>query len=234
MSKVLSIGDSGPEVLKWKQYLASQGFQIDTSSDRFDPSTLAATRRMQKRMGVKADGKVGHRTLGAENRAPRQVLPQARPDMPPAPLPRPGGMADTAMPDMGAPVTDINAADEPFVSSGPEADLNSMHSMNSERAAVQGWIKDLLRGDYVDVRDAEPAPINPQFTSESNDPTAQALMEAKGIQPNFDAAGGPGGPSMDLSGYGQPQSPIGAPAPMSMDPRMRDQVIRLLLQGAGV
>jgi hypothetical protein len=239
MSRILSIGDSGPDVLEWKQYLAKRGFQIDTSNDKFTPSVLAATRAIQRQMGVTPDGMVGRRTLAAENAAPRQ-MPEARPGMPPAPLPRPGGLANTPMPGPMSANTP-STGDQPFVSSGTEADLNAMHSAASNRAWDQQMSAESVGRD-TDMRAQQAAmlmnpapPVTRDFTSDGASPTHAldaAIMAKRGIRPDFSGAGPSGGePSMDFSGTGGALSPMGAPAPN--DPRTRDMVIRMLLQGAG-
>jgi peptidoglycan hydrolase-like protein with peptidoglycan-binding domain len=226
MNGTLSIGDTGPEVEKWQRYLVSQGYRVATDG-RFGPSTLAATRSMQRKLGVTPDGRVGHRTMDRQAATSAVPLPTARPDMPPAP--QPGGMANT-------PTT----GDQPFVSSGPEADLNLMHSAASNRAATDAMAQE-LQGQYYDARSADaasqgaPPAYRPDFTDQGNPPTAQALMQARGIKPNFDAAG-PGmgaGASVDFGGVGGGGVTSGSPATLSSDPVKRDALIRALLQGVG-
>jgi peptidoglycan hydrolase-like protein with peptidoglycan-binding domain len=227
MNRTLSIGDTGPDVENWQRYLISQGYKVATDG-KFGPSTLAATRSMQRKLGVMPDGRVGHRTLDRQAATQATPLPQARPDMPPAP--QPGGMANT-------PTT----GDQPYVSSGTEADLNAMHSAASNRAATDAMAQE-LQSQYYDARKADmanqgaPPPVTRAFTDQGAAPPTHALdpaiMAARGIRPDFSIAGPSGGePSMDFSGTGGALSPMGAPAPN--DPRTRDMVIRMLLQGAG-
>ncbi len=231
MNKTLSIGDTGDEVLNWQKYLVSQGFRVAVDG-RFGPSTLAATRAMQRRLGVTADGKVGHRTIDRQTATSSTPLPQARPDMPPAPQP--------ATDVLSGPNTGATA----FQSSGPEADLNAMHSAASNNAADQSMAQELM-GQYYDTRKADaafnapPAPVTRQFTDQGSMPPTHALdpamMAAQGVNPNFAAAGpqGGGGAGMDLGGVGQAASPMGAPAVNSIDPIKRDQLIRALMMQAG-
>jgi peptidoglycan hydrolase-like protein with peptidoglycan-binding domain len=217
MNRTLGIGDTGPDVEKWQHYLLSQGYKVATDG-KFGPSTLAATRSMQRKLGVMPDGRVGHRTLDRQMATQSTPLPQARPDMPPAP--QPGGMANT-------PTT----GDQPFVSSGPEPDLNAMHSAASNRAATDAMAQE-LQSQYYDARQADltnqgaPPPWQPDFTDQGAPPTHAldaAIMAKRGIRPAFSSAGPSGGePSMDFSGTGG-----------ANDPRTRDMVIRMLLQGAG-
>ncbi len=227
MNRTLSIGDTGPDVENWQRYLISQGYKVATDG-KFGPSTLAATRSMQRKLGVMPDGRVGHRTLDRQTATQATPLPTARPDMPPAPAPQ----ADV--------LSGARTGDQPFVSSGPEADLNLMHSAASNRAATDAMAQE-LQSQYYDARSADmanqgaPPPYQPDFTDQGNPPTAQALMQAKGIRPNFDAAG-PGmgaGASVDFSGSGVPGMAPGSPAALSSDPVKRDALIRALLQGAG-
>jgi hypothetical protein len=130
--------------------------------------------------------------------------------------------------------------DQPFVSSGTEADLNAMHSAASNRAATDAMAQE-LQSQYYDARKADltnqgaPPPVTRAFTDQGAPPTHAldpAIMAARGIRPDFSIAGPSSGePSMDFSGTGGALSPMGAPAPN--DPRTRDMVIRMLLQGAG-
>jgi hypothetical protein len=226
MNRTLGIGDTGPDVEKWQHYLLSQGYKVATDG-KFGPSTLAATRSMQRKLGVMPDGRVGHRTLDRQTATQATPLPQARPDMPPAP--QPGGMANT-------PTT----GDQPFVSSGPEPDLNAMHSAASNRAATDAMAQE-LQSQYYDARQADltnqgaPPPWQPDFTDQGAPPTHAldaAIMAKRGIRPAFSSAGPSGGePSMDFSGTGGTLRPMGAPAPN--DPRTRDMIIRMLLQSGG-
>ncbi len=214
MSKILSIGDTGEEVRRWQEYLISQGFQL-TADSKFGASTLAATRAMQRRLGVKADGKVGHRTMDRQATTAATPLPQARPDMPPAPAP----------PTMADMLTGDKTGDQPFVSSGPEPDLNAMHSAASNRAWDQQVSADSV-GHDTDMRAEQaamlmnPPPPVQQFTDQPapNAPDMPGLMgaglQAKGMYPNF-AAAAPGA-SVDMS------TPTG-----------RDQLIRALMMQAG-
>jgi hypothetical protein len=130
--------------------------------------------------------------------------------------------------------------DQPFVSSGPEPDLNAMHSAASNRAATDAMAQE-LQSQYYDARQADltnqgaPPPWQPDFTDQGAPPTHAldaAIMAKRGIRPAFSAAGPSGDePSMDFSGTGGTLRPMGAPAPN--DPRTRDMIIRMLLQSAG-
>ncbi len=214
MSKILSIGDTGEEVRRWQEYLISQGFQLVADS-KFGASTLAATRAMQRRLGVKADGKVGHRTMDRQTTTSATPLPQARPDMPPAPAP----------PTMADMLTGPKTGDTSFTSSGPEADLAAMHSAASNRAWDQQVSADSV-GHDTDMRAEQAAMLmNPpppvrHFTDQPapNAPDMPGLMgaglQAKGMYPNF-AAAAPGA-SVDMN------TPTG-----------RDQLIRMLMMQAG-
>ncbi len=216
MNKTLSIGDTGEEVRRWQEYLISQGFRVNADS-KFGASTLAATRAMQRRLGVKADGKVGHRTLDRQSTTQATPLPQARPDMPPAPAP----------PTMADMLTGDKTGGDAFTSSGPEADLAAMHSAASNRAWDQQVSSDSV-GHDTDMRAEQAAmlmnpapPVTRQFTDQGAPPTHvldPAIMAAQGINPNFAAAGPTGG--------------AGASVDMST-PTGRDQLIRALMMQAG-
>lgn len=206
---VLTIGDTGDDVRRWQQYLVSQGYRVATDG-RFGPATLAATRQVQRKLGVTPDGRVGHRTVARQDQTQATPLPVARPDMPPAPAP-----ASTDVLSGGG-----QTGDQPFVSSGPEADLNAMHSAASNNAWDQQMAQSLM-GQYYDTRAADlanqgpPPPVQPTFTDQATASMPGLLMagkRAQGVNPNFDAAGQAGG------------------APM---PVQRDQMIRMLLQQAG-
>ncbi len=190
------------------------------ADSKFGASTLAATRAMQRRLGLKADGKVGHRTLDRQSTTQATPLPQARPDMPPAPAP----------PTMADMLTGDKTGGDAFTSSGPEADLNAMHSAASNRAWDQQVSADSV-GHDTDMRAEQAAmlmnpapPVTRQFTDQSapNAPDMPGLMgaglQARGMYPNFAAAGPAGG--------------TGASVDMST-PTGRDQLIRALMMQAG-
>lgn len=232
MARVIGIGDTGDEVKRWQEYLATQGFKV-AADGKFGPSTLAATRQMQKRLGVKADGRVGHRTTERKTTTQAVPLPTARPDMPPAPSP-------------SAPVlAGDRTGQDAFQSSGPEADLNAMHSAASNRSWDQQMAQE-LQGQYYDAREADqrnqgpPEPWRPAFTDQPSQTVPPhsmdtAMMAARGVNPNFDAAGpqGDAGSAIDLTGVGQPPGAAGAQAGTVIDPVKRDALIRALLQGSG-
>ena len=210
MTKYLTIGSRGEEVKHWQEYLAQQGFKLPATG-YFDPATLAATRKMQRKLGVKADGKVGHQTTERQAKAEAPPpIPQARPDMPPAPQPQAPVLA-SAQPGTPAP--------PPFQSSGPEADLTEMGIAAMQRRQREGMAQ-ALQSQYYDARGADLAsqgpapPWQPAYTDQGSPPTHaldQGILNARGISPNFDAAGPPAGQS----------------------PQARDQLIRMLLQQAG-
>ena len=209
MTKYLTIGSRGEEVKHWQEYLAQQGFKLPATG-YFDPATLAATRKMQRKLGVKADGKVGHNTKARQEQTAATPIPQARPDMPPAPQPQAPVLAGDRR---------GTAAPPPFQSSGPEADLTEMGIAAMQRRQREGMAQ-ALQSQYYDARGADlasqspPPDWSPAFTDQGSPPTHaldQGILNARGISPNFDAAGPPGGQS----------------------PQARDQLIRMLLQQAG-
>lgn len=245
MAKILSIGDTGPEVRAWQEYLVSQGYRIQVDG-KFGPSTLAATRQMQRKLGVKADGKVGQRTIGRQEQTQGIPLPRSRPLAPP-------------MPEQGG--TDVlggggRSGDIPFQSSGPEADLAAMSAAGSNRRWQDQMARE-LQGQYYDARAADlknqgpPPPFSPSFTDQSTPQGAGTLtpeivtgagLASQGMTPNFGAAGDQfsyPGSEMPVQtppgaiGVGQPPVPGGPQAGNYVDPVKRDAIIRMLLQQAG-
>lgn len=213
MSRTFGIGDTGEDVSRWQQYLASQGFSVDVDG-KFGPRTLAATRQMQRRMGLKPDGRVGQRTQGKQ----ATPLPRIRPENPTPVAPM--------TPDMSGGFTPGQA--DPFISSGPEADLNAMNTAARNRSWDQQMAQQLM-GNYYDAQKASrasegpPAPFSPDFGQAGTAPdmtqVPQSLMQAAGTMPNFDWAGPAAGASVE-------------PVPTVGDPLRRDAMIRALL-GAG-
>lgn len=60
--KVLRIGDTGPNVRAWRQYLANAGFEISVG-DIFDDLTDQVTRFFQAKRKIAIDGMVGPQTM---------------------------------------------------------------------------------------------------------------------------------------------------------------------------
>lgn len=220
--RTLSIGDTGDDVKNWQHYLASQGFPVDADG-YFGPQTLAATRTMQRRMGLKPDGKVGHRTVDKSE----TPLPRLRPVSAPQPF----------------------APGPAFQSSGPEADLNAMHSAASNNAADAAMAQELMGQNY-DARAADAAsqrdapPYQPAFADTATGSPMPgmpgAVRRAQGLDPvNFPAEFGAPVPQIDVGGAGgpavggQPGLSAGAPAGGQIDPVKRDALIRALLMQAG-
>lgn len=230
MAKVLGIGDTGEEVRRWQEYLISQGYKIQADS-KFGPSTLAATRAMQRKLGVRADGKVGHRTTDRQATTQAQPMPRARPAAP-------------AQGILSGPKTGEGGA---YQSAGREYDPAAMRAAASNNAATDAMARE-LQGQYYDARKADltnqgaPPSFAPAFTDQPAPGTEQtahgldpAMMAAQGVSPNFDAAGptGGGGATVDLTAAGGAVNPMGAQAGQYIDPVKRDAIIRALLQQAG-
>lgn len=215
--RTLGIGDTGDDVKRWQEYLATQGFQVEADG-KFGPATLAATRAMQRKMGVRPDGKVGARTLGKSEPVP---LPRTRPT----------AGQQTVTP----------AERSPFVSADKEYDpiVNRMGASN------RNWDEEIKRQRMQQMVDAlmadranqgPPPPIQRDFTDQPVMTMDQLPNPA--IQPNFGWAddnapqltvGQP--PAVAGGVLGQPIP--GAPAGIPVDPVKRDMMIRALLQQAG-
>lgn len=226
--RTFGIGDSGDDVSRWQQFLAGQGFKIAVDG-KFGPATLAATRQVQRRMGLKPDGRVGQKTAGGQAQTEAMPIPRVRPDQPPAQsMPtQVFGAGQTGQP-----------APQPYTSSGPEADLTAMHTAASNNAWDQ-QMANALMGQYYDAQKASaaasapPAPYRPAFAGDASGmtQTPQGALQTTGMMPNFDWAG----PSatqqaVDLGGGAAAQV---APVPTAVNPLQRDAYIRMLLNGVG-
>lgn len=64
MTRTLRQGHRGPDVPRWQQFLASQGFSPGTLDGGFGPNTADATRAFQTAHGLKGDAVVGPQTFG--------------------------------------------------------------------------------------------------------------------------------------------------------------------------
>lgn len=210
--RTFGIGDTGEDVSRWQTYLASQGFDVQADG-KFGPKTLAATRQMQRRMGLKPDGRVGQRTAGKQAQGEAQPLPRMRPDQPPE---LEQGTNVFGGVQTGQPV---------YTSADKEYDPNVNAIAASNRSAQEEMARQLM-GQYYDTRKADLAtqqpiqPYQPDFnqagTVSDVSQVPASLMHAAGTMPNFDWAGPAAGSEV-------------APVPNYADPLKRDAMIRALL-----
>jgi len=64
MTRTLRQSHRGPDVQRWQQFLASQGFPPGAPDGVFGPKTAEATRAFQATHGLKPDAIVGPLTFG--------------------------------------------------------------------------------------------------------------------------------------------------------------------------
>lgn len=77
--RVLGRGDVGDDVRAWQRRLVALGEHVAVDGD-FGPLTEAATKRLQRRLGLVADGLVGPVTRAAADRAEAAAARRADPD----------------------------------------------------------------------------------------------------------------------------------------------------------
>jgi N-acetylmuramoyl-L-alanine amidase len=74
MTKTLRKGQRGPEVQRWQEFLAAQGFEVGTIDGIFGENVAVATRAFQSAQGLEADAVVGAKTLAAAGKLGFRLL----------------------------------------------------------------------------------------------------------------------------------------------------------------
>jgi peptidoglycan hydrolase-like protein with peptidoglycan-binding domain len=75
---MLKLGSTGQAVIEWQRVLGINGLDVAIDG-QFGPLTEAATRELQARLGITADGVVGPATRAALERAERGTWPDVDP-----------------------------------------------------------------------------------------------------------------------------------------------------------